>query len=115
MTEEKTALEEYRKSQDKLLEEQEDKKKKELLGTSSSLCNKVPQHNKNKQTKLLQGAVIKRQVSSEKELNRQSSEEPPSKKEKTKSKISANETKSCSALTALGSYDSSSDSDNQND
>ena len=115
MTEEKRALEEYRKSQDKLLEEQEDKKKKELLGTSSSLCNKVPQHNKNKQTKLLQGAVIKRQVSSEKELNRQSSEEPPFKKEKTQSKISGNETNSCSALTALGGYDSSSDSDNQND
>ena len=84
------------------------------MGTSSSLYNKAPQHNKNKQSKLLQGAVIKRHAS-EKELNRQSSEEPPSKKEKTQSKISANETNSCSALTALGSYDSSSDSDNQND
>jgi preprotein translocase subunit SecA len=115
--EEKQALEEYRKSQDILLEEQEENKKKELLGKCSASNSKQSTQTKNNQTKLLLKAVVKRQnsCSDKKEINRQSSDEPPSKKEKSQPGVPSSSVSPHNALSALGNYDSDSDSGENED
>ena len=114
--EERLALEEYRKSQDKLLEEKEESKKRELLGQSTSTKSKVSPQSKNKQSKLLLGAVVKRQNSSVDKSDsseKKNSDEPIAKREKLQSPDTNSATPG-NALSALGSYDSDSTSESDN-
>ena len=114
--EEKQALDEYRKSQDKLLEEKEENKKKQLLGLTSSVKSKISPQGKNKQSKLLLGAVVKRQHSSNEKsdsCDNKKLDEPEPKKEKLQKTDCSQAPPTSNALSALGSYDS--DSDNESD
>ena len=118
MREERQALEEYRKSQDKLLEEKEKDKKKEILGQSGLTKTRISPQVKNKQSKLLLGAVVKRQNSSSEKSNssdKKKLDEPATKKQKPQSpKTPDNTNPSVNALSALGGYESSSDSEGAN-
>ena len=114
--EERLALEEYRKSQDKLLEEKEESKKRELLGQSTSTKSKISPQSKNKQSKLLLGAVVKRQNSSVEKSDssdKKNVDEPTAKREKLQIP-DTNSATSGNALSALGSYDSDSTSESDN-
>ena len=114
--EERLALEEYRKSQDKLLEEKEESKKRELLGQSTSTKSKISPQSKNKQSKLLLGAVVKRQNSSVEKSDsseKKNIDEPTAKREKLQSPDTNSATPG-NALSALGSYDSDSSSESDN-
>ena len=114
--EERIALEEYRKSQDKLLEEKEESKKRELLGQSTSTKSKISPQSKNKQSKLLLGAVVKRQNSSVEKSDsseKKNIDEPTAKREKLQSQDTNSATPG-NALSALGSYDSDSTSESDN-
>ena len=111
--EERLALEEYRKSQDKLLEEKEESKKRELLGQSTSTKSKISPQSKNKQSKLLLGAVVKRQNSSVEKSDssdKKNVDEPTAKREKLQIPDTNSATPG-NALSALGSYDSDSTSE----
>ena len=107
--EEKQALHEYRKSQDRLLEEEEELKKKRLVSShSASNVKLLGANTKHNQTKLLLGAVIKRQTSLS-EIKEAHKEEPPTKKAKEKNEDSSTCSSSVNALSALGDYDSDSE------
>lgn len=98
------------------MEEKEENKKKQLLGLTSSVKSKISPQGKNKQSKLLLGAVVKRQHSSNEKsdsCDNKKLDEPEPKKEKLQKTDCSQAPLTSNALSALGSYDS--DSDNESD